>query len=97
MAGAGRAAAAGGPPRPPPCGSAKAAAVERARMETAAIAARRRCDDITKLRNVTIKINKLKCARRRRVPALIARNRRGPGASRSAHEIVIDPRNGREN
>jgi hypothetical protein len=61
IAGAGRAAAAAGgpPPRPPWGGSATTAVVERARMETAAIAARRKCNDITKLRNETFK---LKCA-----------------------------------
>ena len=62
IAGAGRAAAAAGgpPPRPPWGGSAITAVVESARTETAAIAARRRCNDITKLRNETFK---LKCAR----------------------------------
>jgi hypothetical protein len=67
IAGAGRAMAAGGPPRPPPWpGSATAAVVERARIETAAMAARRKFSDITKLRNKT---SKLKCAQMRRVPA----------------------------
>lgn len=59
IAGAGRAAAGGGPPRPPCGGSAIAAAVESARTETADIAARRKCGDMTKLRNETFG---LKCA-----------------------------------
>jgi hypothetical protein len=97
IAGAGRAAAAGGPPRPPPWGgSASAAVVERARTETAAIAARRKCNDITKLRNETFK---LKCACNRRVPgpdceksprmAAVGPN---PAAPSPAHENVINPR-----
>jgi hypothetical protein len=57
IAGAGRAMAAGGPPRPPWGGSATTAVVERARMEAAAIAARRTCEIIPKLRNETFKLN----------------------------------------
>ena len=84
IAGAGRAAAAGGPPRPPPWGgSASAAVVERARTETAAIAARRKCNDITKLRNETFK---LKCARvrLRSVPRLREIAADGGNAAESA-------------
>ena len=85
IAGAGRAAAAAGgpPPRPPWGGSAITAVVESARTETAAIAARRRCNDITKLRNETFK---LKCARvrLRSVPRLREIAADGGNAAESA-------------
>jgi len=96
IAGPGRAMAAGGPPRPPWGGSATTAVVERARMETAAIAARRKFSDISKLRNETFK---LKCARERCVPApdcekspRMVPGRPNSGGPPSAHEIVINPR-----
>src|SRR5690348_10730670 len=93
IAGAGRAAAGGGPPRPPPCGgSAIAATVESARTETADIAARRTCIDITKLRNETFR---LKCAHGRQRSRSRSREIAADGwresDSAAVHEIVIDP------
>jgi len=65
-------------------------------METAAIAARRKFSDISKLRNETFK---LKCARERCVPApdcekspRMVPGRPNSGGPPSAHEIVINPR-----